>query len=317
MHSRKLQIFLSSTYTDLVDLRLAAIEAILAAGHIPATMEQFTPGDETALEVIERWVASSDAFILMLGGRYGSIEPNSRKSYVELEYELAVRLRKPLFAMTMSEAALQTRANKLGLAVADERENQSKYKAFRELVRTKLCGEFNDWKDVRSLIFQKLPEWAQRDELVGWVRGSDATSPQTADELVRLSRENADLRARLERHGPGDYDGVTFDELVKILREEQLSTAVESVVPRFLAKNTGLLFEHFLEQLAREEVLANNSADPIGIAMRTLEAHGLVKSDYQGGTHYYSLTQMGRRFRNRLLASGSAEQRRRDLWGAD
>jgi len=48
MRPRKLQIFVSSTYEDLVEHRLAAIEAILAAGHIPAAMEQFTPGDETA-----------------------------------------------------------------------------------------------------------------------------------------------------------------------------------------------------------------------------------------------------------------------------
>ena len=48
MRKRKLQIFLSSTYDDLVDHRLTAMEAILAAGHIPAAMEQFTPGDETA-----------------------------------------------------------------------------------------------------------------------------------------------------------------------------------------------------------------------------------------------------------------------------
>jgi hypothetical protein len=50
--SRKLQIFVSSTYEDLIDHRLTAIDAILAAGHIPATMENFTPGDEEAWEKI-------------------------------------------------------------------------------------------------------------------------------------------------------------------------------------------------------------------------------------------------------------------------
>jgi hypothetical protein len=77
---RKLQIFLSSTYEDLIDHRLTAIEAVLASGHIPAAMEQFSPGDETAWEKIQRWIDESDAFILILGGRYGSFEPLSGKS---------------------------------------------------------------------------------------------------------------------------------------------------------------------------------------------------------------------------------------------
>src|ERR1700691_6033112 len=98
MQKRKLQIFLSSTYEDLVDERLTAIEAILAAGHIPAAMEQFSPGDETAWERIRAWIDESDGFILILGGRYGSIEPISRKSYVELEYEYALGKKKPFFA---------------------------------------------------------------------------------------------------------------------------------------------------------------------------------------------------------------------------
>ena len=54
MRKRKLQIFVSSTYEDLVNHRLAAMEAILASGHIPAAMEQFSPGDETAWERIQK-----------------------------------------------------------------------------------------------------------------------------------------------------------------------------------------------------------------------------------------------------------------------
>jgi len=43
---RMRQIFLSSTHEDLIDQRLTAMEAILDAGHIPAAIEQFSPGDE-------------------------------------------------------------------------------------------------------------------------------------------------------------------------------------------------------------------------------------------------------------------------------
>ena len=39
---KKYQIFVSSTFTDLIAERQSAVEAILKAGHIPAGMELFT-----------------------------------------------------------------------------------------------------------------------------------------------------------------------------------------------------------------------------------------------------------------------------------
>ncbi|WP_427500748.1 DUF4062 domain-containing protein [Methylomonas sp. MED-D] len=81
---KRLQVFVSSTYEDLKLERQAAVEAILVAGHIPAGMELFTAGDESQMEVIKQWIDESDVYLLILGGRYGSIEPASGKSYTHL-----------------------------------------------------------------------------------------------------------------------------------------------------------------------------------------------------------------------------------------
>jgi len=77
---KRLQVFVSSTYEDLKEERQAAVEEILKAGHIPAGMELFTAGDETQMEVIRTWIDGSDIFLLILGGRYGSIDPASQRS---------------------------------------------------------------------------------------------------------------------------------------------------------------------------------------------------------------------------------------------
>ena len=66
---RKLQIFVSSTYNDLLEERQAAVSAILEAGHIPAGMELFAAGDQSQWETIKRWIEESDVFMLILGGR--------------------------------------------------------------------------------------------------------------------------------------------------------------------------------------------------------------------------------------------------------
>jgi Domain of unknown function (DUF4062) len=60
---RKLQVFISSTYLDLIEERQAAVSAILKAGHIPAGMELFTAGDKSQLDTINSWIDESDIYI--------------------------------------------------------------------------------------------------------------------------------------------------------------------------------------------------------------------------------------------------------------
>lgn len=74
--NKKLQVFVSSTYTDLKEERQAAVQAILDAGHIPAGMELFKAG-KSQMVTIQKWIDESDVYMLILGGRYGSIEEES------------------------------------------------------------------------------------------------------------------------------------------------------------------------------------------------------------------------------------------------
>ena len=55
MKDKKLQVFVSSTFTDLILERQAAVEAILLSGHIPAGMELFSAGNESQMEVIKKY----------------------------------------------------------------------------------------------------------------------------------------------------------------------------------------------------------------------------------------------------------------------
>lgn len=140
---KRLQVFISSTYTDLLSERQAAVEAILTAGHIPAGMELFTSGDESQMEVIKQWIDESDVYLLILGGRYGSIEPTSGKSYTQLEYEYAANQSKPLFSCVINQNALEIKVKKSGSSVI-ETDNASQLKTFRELVSGKMVRFWDD-----------------------------------------------------------------------------------------------------------------------------------------------------------------------------
>jgi len=93
MQKRKLQVFVSSTFIDLKEERQTAVQAILEAGHIPVGMELFIARDESQWDIIKEWIDESDVYMLIIGGRYGSIEPKSGKSYTHLEYEYALSVK--------------------------------------------------------------------------------------------------------------------------------------------------------------------------------------------------------------------------------
>src|ERR1039458_5686739 len=184
---KKLQVFVSSTFSDLIPERQAAVEAILTAGHIPAGMELFTAGDESQMEVIKQWIDESDVYLLILGGRYGSLEPKTGKSYTELEYEYPTSKPKPFFACVIKDEAIETRVKAKGTPVI-EMDNQQKLKEFRSKVLTKMCKFWEDHKDIKITIAETLAAFAKREGLAGWVRSTTQSNlPALTDELPRLS----------------------------------------------------------------------------------------------------------------------------------
>ncbi len=218
---KRLQVFVSSTFSDLREERQAAVEAILSAGHIPAGMELFSAGDESQMEVIKQWIDESDVYLLILGGRYGSIDPKSGKSYTQLEYEYAIETSKPFFACVIKEEAIESRVQKYGLEMIDK--NQKELDAFRTIVQNKIVEFWEDTKDIKLAIINKLGQLSRRDDLVGWVRANQqANLPALSDEMARLSKENAELRDRLGSKSEASIHGLSYIQLKKLLQKKEL-----------------------------------------------------------------------------------------------
>jgi hypothetical protein len=169
---RKLQVFVSSTYTDLLNYRQAAVSAILKAGHIPAGMELFTAGDKSQTKTIEKWIEESDIYMLILGGRYGSIEPTTGLSYIELEYDCAISLGKPIFSVVIEGDALSSKVKRLGASCL-ETGNQSALKLFRNKVLSNMCAFFSDVKDIKLCVHESMSDHANNPDLKGWIEASE------------------------------------------------------------------------------------------------------------------------------------------------
>ena len=224
MKERKLQIFVSSTYSDLKEERQAAVEAILSSGHIPAGMELFSAGDESQLTVIQRWIDESDVYLLILGGRYGSIESKSGKSYTELEFDYALEKNKPLFAVIINELVLESKVKTMGIAII-EQENPKELKQFRLKTLKHLVKFWDDKKDIKIAIHETLSDFSYRKDLIGWIRGNNSLhTALVAEEIARLTNENSELRKKLGHENIGNslYSSLTFNQLENLLKNESI-----------------------------------------------------------------------------------------------
>jgi hypothetical protein len=310
--AKKLQVFVSSTYTDLREERQAAVEAILTAGHIPAGMELFTAGDESQMDVIRRWIDESDVFLLILGGRYGSLEHVSGKSYTHLEYEYAIEREKPLFAVVINEIALEERVKSAGTN-AIEIENSAQLREFRRIVLSKMVRFWSDLRDIKLAIHETMSEFGRRSDLTGWVPGDQAVSGGLlAEEIARLTKENAEFRQRLNESGrhSAAYHGLSFDDFSNLLRSERLDFSdIEQQKLKKITDDVGASAT-LLELLwsLRNEMFPGGFIDwndPQFRIMKRLNIYGLMQfwsEDPVQGTSAFQLTGEGRKFLLRLLA---------------
>lgn len=223
--NKKLQVFISSTYTDLIEERQAAVEAVLSAGHIPAGMELFTAGDQSQKEIIKEWIEESDVYMLILGGRYGSIDKETGKSYTHWEYDYASEVDKPRFSLVLTDEAIN---NKIKV-VEDhtkvlEQDNPQLYKEFKnDLMSSKLVNRIEDIKDIENSILKSLRKIERSSHLHGWVSGKDVPDVKVLlEENANLLRENLKLisenqKLKEQKDKNDMYNGYSYEEVTKYL----------------------------------------------------------------------------------------------------
>lgn len=97
----KTKIFVSSTCFDLEQIREDLRKNILEMGHDPILSElpsfSVLPDLDTLSNCKRNVKENCDIFVLIIGGKRGSIEPNSQKSIINIEYDTAIQNNKDVF----------------------------------------------------------------------------------------------------------------------------------------------------------------------------------------------------------------------------
>lgn len=198
------QVFVSSTYEDLIEPRRAVLDALHSAGYIPAGMEAFPAANPGAWKVITNVIDDSDLYVLIIAGRYGSIDQETQVSFTEREYQYAAEAGKPVIAFIHSDPD--------GLSHRSVEKNEAGIEKLRKFVKHVTSRHtVRFWKGTEDLVSSVIVALANaiqsEDGLVGWVR-ADGIDNQD------LYKKITDLQ---ERH---DALTVAYNELKEAMSED-------------------------------------------------------------------------------------------------
>lgn len=186
---KRYQVFISSTYSDLKEERNKVMQTVMALDCIPSGMELFSAIDAEQLEFIKKIIDDCDYYILIIGGKYGSMTEDGI-SYTEQEYNYAVSKEIPVLAF------LHNNVNQLPCDKIDlDSSKREKLEAFRDNVKTGRLVQFWDNADqLNGQVAVSLTQTIKTYPAVGWVRANIQTNVETLQELNDLHKELEQLR---------------------------------------------------------------------------------------------------------------------------
>ena len=192
MVEKRFQVFVSSTFKDLEEERQEVMHALLELDCMPSGMELFPAANESQWNLIQKVIDDCDYYILILGGRYGSIGPDGF-SYTEMEYRYALSTKKPIIAFVHREPGkIASEKSEISL------EGKKKLIDFRSLVEQRLCKMWSSPQELGSVVSRSLIHLIKTTPAIGCVRANELADREATLELLKLRRHVEELQSQLE-----------------------------------------------------------------------------------------------------------------------
>ena len=189
---KKYQVFVSSTYEDLQEERKKVMEALLQMNCFPVGMEYFNASDSSQWEVIKSLIRECDYYVLIVAGRYGSIEEESGKSYTQKEFEYAIEQGIPVVSFVHKDPrSLPQRYVEIDVKV------NGLFDAFKTDVKKRLCKFWDNADGLAAQVVLSLTSLMKTAPRTGRVKANKVSSAEANKEILDLRKENQKLKEKL------------------------------------------------------------------------------------------------------------------------
>jgi hypothetical protein len=282
--NKRYTVFVSSTYADLQDERREVMQALLELDCIPVGMELFPAADEPAWTFIKQMIDNCDYYVVVIGGRYGSMHPDGL-SYTEREYDYAVERGLPVIAFLHADPGQIAAAKSEG-----DPQVRAKLAAFRCKAEKKLCKQWQTPQELGGVVSRSLVQLIKRQPAVGWVRANRLPTQEDLQKTIALRERIEQLEGQLEQATVGlspteelacgeDVVLLKFRWLVSGGTEEHIATLpmrwneITAVLSHrlYTVSDEYTLEKHFLEHIKTAANLPNQAKMPPSAILASFE----------------------------------------------
>lgn len=205
---RREQVFVSSTFLDLQEERQAVIQTLLQADCFPAGMELFPASDDEKWKLIQRVIDDSDYYVVVLGARYGSVDEQGL-SFTEKEFDYAIATKTPVMGFLHGDPTVIS----LGKADLDEKAREN-LENFRTKVGERMVKYWTSPAELAGAVALSLIQLRKTHPSEGWIRSSNALTPEVEREIAQLRERIATQQQELDRdHDASQPAGINLDLL--------------------------------------------------------------------------------------------------------
>ena len=136
---------------------------------MPAGMELFPASDLSQWELIKAVINESDYYVVVVGGRYGSVHKDTGTSFTEMEYDYATSQGVPVLGFVRKDL----KKIPAGFVEADP-VARGKLERFREKVMSRTCRVFEEPIELGMFVMKSLMNEMRTNPRIGWVRADQA-----------------------------------------------------------------------------------------------------------------------------------------------
>lgn len=199
------KIYISSTYSDLVEHRQQVYDILRKMRYDVIAMEDYVATDKRPLDKCLADVASCDIYVGIFAWRYGHIPPGQERSITELEYRHAGESGLERLIFLLDEHVPWPRS-KMEKGMGGE-----KIKALRrELMTAHVVGFFKDPEELAGQVAASVAVWAQER--------LDAQMESLRARQSQADKERREMRARQRVVNLRPLDVVHFKDRLREMR---------------------------------------------------------------------------------------------------